>query len=88
MCGQSDAQRWLEQQHELLLPLPYFLITFTLPSELREVAYRHQRQLYALFFRASASALQLAPLRSRGPPTTLCMCVVRSTPAWCAGRVT
>jgi putative transposase len=27
-------------------------------SELREVAYRHQRQLYGLFFRASASALQ------------------------------
>jgi hypothetical protein len=58
LCGQGDTQRWLEQQHELLLPLPSFLITFTLPSELREVAYRHQRQLYALFFRASASALQ------------------------------
>jgi predicted RNA-binding Zn-ribbon protein involved in translation (DUF1610 family) len=58
LCGQGDAQRWLIEQHDLLLPVPYFLITFTLPSELREVAYRHQRQFYALFFRASASALQ------------------------------
>jgi hypothetical protein len=58
LCGQGDAQRWLEQQHELLLPVPYFLITFTLPSELRTLAYRHQRQIYTLFFRASASALQ------------------------------
>jgi hypothetical protein len=58
LCGQGDAQHWLEQQHDLLLPVPYFLITFTLPEELRDVAYRHQRQFYSLFFRASASALQ------------------------------
>jgi hypothetical protein len=58
LCQQDDAQRWLIKQHELLLPLPYFLITFTLPAELREVVYRHQRQLYTLVFRASASALQ------------------------------
>jgi hypothetical protein len=45
----------------LLLPVPYFLITFTLPSELRDVAYRHQRTVYKLLFRASAAALmQLA----------------------------
>ena len=58
LCQQGDAQRWLEQQHDLLLPVPYFLITFTLPSELREIAYRHQRQFYSLFFQSSASALQ------------------------------
>ena len=57
-CQHGAAQLWLERQQELLLPLPYFLITFTLPSELRAVAYSHQRQLYGLFFRASASALQ------------------------------
>jgi hypothetical protein len=41
-----------------LLPVPYFLITFTLPSGLREAAYRQQRLVYAAFLRAAAAALQ------------------------------
>lgn len=41
----------------MLLPVPAFLVTFTLPSALRDVAYRHQRTLYNLLFRASAVAL-------------------------------
>jgi hypothetical protein len=58
ICQQDTAQRWLAQQQDLLLRVPYFLITFTLPSELRAVARSHQRQVYNLFFRASAAALQ------------------------------
>jgi hypothetical protein len=57
-CQHDAAQSWLEQQHDLLLPLPYFLVTFTLPAELRALAYSHQRQVYSLFFRATAAALQ------------------------------
>jgi hypothetical protein len=56
-CQHDAAQSWLESQQELLLPLPYFLVTFTLPCELRDVAYRHQRIMYNLLFRASAAAL-------------------------------
>jgi hypothetical protein len=56
-CQQDAAQTWLACQQELLLPVPYFLVTFTLPSELRDLAYRHQRTLYNLLFRASAAAL-------------------------------
>ena len=56
-CQHDAAQTWLARQQKLLLPVPYFLVTFTLPSELRAVAYRHQRALYTLLFRASAAAL-------------------------------
>jgi hypothetical protein len=38
--------------------VPYFLVTFILPSELRALARSHQRQVYTLFFRATAAALQ------------------------------
>jgi hypothetical protein len=38
--------------------MPYFLVTFTLPAELRDIAYRHQTTLYDLLFRSSAAALQ------------------------------
>jgi len=56
-CQHDAAQGWLARQQELLLPVPYFLVTFTLPSELRDLAYRHQRLMYSLLFRASAAAL-------------------------------
>jgi hypothetical protein len=48
----------LAQQQALLLPVPYFLVTFTLPAGLRAVARQHPRTIYTLLFRASAAALQ------------------------------
>ena len=57
-CQQGQAQSWLAKQQELLLPVPYFLVTFTLPAQLRAVTRQNQRQLYALLFRSSATALQ------------------------------
>ena len=57
-CQQDAAQTWLARQQDLLLPAPYFLVTFTLPPSLRDLARSHQRQLYSLLFHASAAALQ------------------------------
>jgi hypothetical protein len=48
----------LERQQDFLLPAPYFLLTFTLPGELREFARSNQRAIYNLLFRASAAAAQ------------------------------
>lgn len=57
-CQDDKAQAWLAEQQALLLPVPYFLVTFTVPEELRSVAYRHQQVVYNLLFRAAAEALQ------------------------------
>jgi hypothetical protein len=57
-CQQDEAQRWLEGQQQLWLPVPYFFITFTLPSALRTCALRYQKECYHLLFNASAAALQ------------------------------
>jgi Putative transposase/Transposase zinc-binding domain len=57
-CQQDASQTWLAQQQALLLPVPYFLITFTLPAGLRAVARQHPRTIYTLLFRTSAAALQ------------------------------
>jgi hypothetical protein len=57
-CQNDRAQQWLEKQQDLLLPVPYFLVTVTLPSELRRVVRSHQKQVYDLFFRTSAQAIQ------------------------------
>lgn len=57
-CQDDKAQAWLAEQQALLLPVPYFLVTFTLPEELRAVAYCHQQVVYNLLFRTAAEALQ------------------------------
>ena len=57
-CQHDKAQRWLDKQQHQLLPVSYFLLTFTLPGELRRVARSHQRQVYDLLFRVSADAVQ------------------------------
>jgi hypothetical protein len=57
-CQHGQTQTWLAQQQALLLPVPSFLVTFTVPATLRALIRQHQRQIYALLFRASATALQ------------------------------
>ncbi len=57
-CQNEQANDWLKQQKELLLPTHHFLVTFTLPAELRALARSHQKLIYNLLFRASAAALQ------------------------------
>ena len=58
-CGQSDADLWLQrQQTRLLLPTPYFLVTFTVPEALRLVIRSHPRIALHLLFACSAQALQ------------------------------
>jgi hypothetical protein len=57
-CGNHQASEWLEEQKELLLPVTHFLMTFTLPEELRRVARSNQKTVYNILFRASSEALQ------------------------------
>ena len=58
-CGQTDADDWLKrQQARLLLPTPYFLLTFTVPEALRWFIRSHQQIALDLLFACSAQALQ------------------------------
>jgi len=60
-CGNEQATAWLQAQQSLLLPTHHFLVTFTLPRELRSLARGNQKLIYNLLFRAaSQSLLQLA----------------------------
>jgi cation transport regulator ChaB len=45
-CQQFEGQRWIARQHQGLLDAPYFLVTFTVPAELRALVWQHQRDLY------------------------------------------
>ncbi len=57
-CGREAAEAWLAAQQALLLPVPYFLVTFTVPEQLRGWLRSHPALGYDLLFAASAQALQ------------------------------
>jgi hypothetical protein len=57
-CGHEQAQAWLQTQKKQLLPVTYFMATFTLHDNLRRVAGSHQRLFYDLLFHTSAAAMQ------------------------------
>jgi hypothetical protein len=58
-CGQADADDWLQrQQARLLLPTPYFLVTFTVPEALRLFLRSHQQIGLDLLFACTTQALQ------------------------------
>lgn len=57
-CQHEQTEEWLAVQRDLLLPVPYFMLTFTLPAELRDLCSRNQKLVYNLLFRASAQAAQ------------------------------
>ena len=57
-CGHADATEWLDRQRRKLLPVPYYLVTFTVPAQLRPVIRSQQKDLYPLLLRESAGALR------------------------------
>ncbi len=57
-CGQADASEWIARQKLKLLPVPYYLITFTVPEGLRAWLRSHQKMGYALLLKESAGTLQ------------------------------
>jgi hypothetical protein len=57
-CQEDRAHDWLARTRARLLPGNHFLLTFTLPHQLRAVARRHQRVVYAALLREAAAAVQ------------------------------
>ena len=57
-CQHFESQQWIERQTRLLVPGSYFLITFTLPAELRPLAWQHQRIVYAKLMQCAWETLR------------------------------
>jgi hypothetical protein len=60
-CSTCQAHRgasWCARQLDRLPPCPHFLVTFTLPAELRPLARRQPREVYSALFEAGSGALR------------------------------
>jgi len=56
-CQHHDSEVWLQRQLQSLVPATYFLVTFTLPAELRGLTWGHQRVVYALMMQCAWDTL-------------------------------
>jgi hypothetical protein len=57
-CQNHSATQWLERQQNKLLPVTYFLVTFTLPHQLRSLVRNNQAECYSLMFKSAADTLK------------------------------
>jgi hypothetical protein len=57
-CGALSAHRWVRRELRKLIQAPYFMVTFTLPAQLRSGFFGpHAKEAYDLFFTAASGAL-------------------------------
>ena len=57
-CGRADTQAWVARQLEKLTGAPYFMVTFTLPQELRYIFFGEPaKDAFDAFFKAVSSSL-------------------------------
>ena len=57
-CQALAKEQWIMARQNELLPVPYFHVVFTLPSELDLVALQNQKVIYNLLLKASAETIR------------------------------
>jgi len=56
-CGNHKAQEWMENRLRELLPVKYFHVVFTLPSELKSIALGNRKEVFKLLFDSASHCL-------------------------------
>lgn len=70
-CQNEQATQWLANEQKRLINTPYFLLTFTMPKQLRRFARSNQKLFYTLLFAESWRA----------------MVTLAQNPKWLGGRI-
>ena len=78
-CQHHCTTQWLERQQAKLLPVNYFMVTFTLPYALRCLARAKPKQMYALLLQCAVATLQDFGLNEKGLMAELAMTAVLHT---------
>lgn len=58
LCQDQSTQAWLQRQEQKRLPVNYYMVTFTLPKELRSVVKQRWSTCYDLLMRCAAQTLK------------------------------
>lgn len=58
VCQSGKSDDWLRRQQAKALPVNYFMITFTVPQELRRLIRSNQKACYGALFKAASGAMK------------------------------
>ena len=78
-CQNHATTQWLERQQTKLLSVEYFMVTLTLPYELRQLAKANQKTIYTLMFQCAVSTLKSFGLNDKTLAAELAMTAVLHT---------
>ncbi len=56
-CQGAAARRWLEAREAELLPVAYYHVVFTVPSEVADIAFHNKAVVYDILFKAASQTL-------------------------------
>lgn len=56
-CQAGKRAKWLQDREAELLPVPYFHVVFTLPSQFNQLALQNPKLIYGLLFKAASRTL-------------------------------
>lgn len=78
-CQHQSTEQWLARQARKLLPVTYFLVTFTLPRHLRRLTKARQVIIYPLLIKSAVNTLRRFGLNEKGFNAELGMTAVLHT---------
>jgi hypothetical protein len=78
-CQNHETSQWVDRQQGKLLPVPYFLATFTLPYELRSLTWFYQKIVFSIFFLCVSSTLKDFGLNPKNLGAEIAMTMVLHT---------
>ena len=71
-CGRAAAAEWVTRELGKRVAAPYFMVTFTLPQELRQIFFGSgAKAAFDLFFAAASAALAESLASPKGPGATV-----------------
>jgi len=78
-CQNHATSQWIDRQQTKLLPVEYFMVTFTLPYELRALTWYHQKKVYNILFSCVSGTLRDFALNPKNLGAKIGMTIVLHT---------
>lgn len=78
-CQNQSTEYWLQRQRQKQLPVHYYMVTFTLPYELRALARAHPKTVYGLLIQCAVATLKTFAKNDPAMGSELGQCAVLHT---------
>lgn len=64
-CQGTEQQKWVEKRQQEILPVKYFHLVFTIPSELNHLTLINKKVMYDILFKAASETISMLALDNK-----------------------